>query len=542
METFDPSFIEFDNKRRGFMEKNIILEYQKIDKKFPGVQALSDINFKIMHGEIHAIVGENGAGKSTLMKITSGLYQPENGKILMSGSPVRIRNTSQAMSLGISVVPQELNLVPQMSVGENIMLGIEPRSRWGIVKRLELNKKAKETLGSLEKDFNTKQKAEDLSIADQQVVQIARAISFKCNLLILDEPTSSLSETERVSLFKLLRLLKKKGTTIIYISHHMDEVFEISDRITVLRDGKFIATKNTKDTNEDEIVRLMVGRDLKEFLYIRKERKKGDRVILEVRNLSRENMFENVSFKVHEGEILGFAGLVGAGRTEVVSSIFGNPKIEDGEIKVKNMPAKINSPSGAIKLGFGFVPEERKRNGIFDTMSVLHNLTIPFVKNFRKRLHVDEKKEKKKAEELVKQLDVRMASIEQLIKNLSGGNQQKVILSRWLGSGSEILILDEPTRGIDVNAKIEIHSLIAKLAKEGKSIILVSSEMPELLAIADRIIVMREGRIVGEVNPQDVDEEEILRLAMFGSNNNHKQGKKQSPAIVGAKAPNKGEN
>ena len=253
-------------------------------------------------------------------------------------------------------------------------------------------------------------------------------------------------------------------------------------------------------------------------------------------------MFENVSFKVHEGEILGFAGLVGAGRTEVVSSIFGNPKIEDGEIKVKNMPAKINSPSGAIKLGFGFVPEERKRNGIFDTMSVLHNLTIPFVKNFRKRLHVDEKKEKKKAEELVKQLDVRMASIEQLIKNLSGGNQQKVILSRWLGSGSEILILDEPTRGIDVNAKVEIHTLIAKLAKEGKSIILVSSELPELLAIADRIIVMREGKIVGEVNPQEVDEEEILRLAMFGSNNKHEQGKKQSPAIVGVRKSNKGEN
>ncbi|MCJ7774533.1 MAG: sugar ABC transporter ATP-binding protein, partial [Desulfobacterales bacterium] len=450
------------------MKDNIILEYENIWKEFPGVQALSNISFQVKRGEIHAIVGENGAGKSTLMKITSGLYQPEKGSVMINGSSEQIRNPNYAMGLGISMVPQEMNLIPKMTIAENIMLGIEPRSRFGFVNNKELHKKAEESLSFLKKKFNTYDSVEDLSIADQQVVQIARALAFNCCILILDEPTSSISENERIALFNSLRLLKENGTTIIYISHHMDEIFEISDRITVFRDGELIATKNTKNTNENEIVKYMIGRNLEEFLHIRDKRTEGRKVLLKVHGLSKEKVFNDISFELHKGEILGFAGLVGAGRTETVSAVFGNPKADSGEIFINRKKVEIGSPSDAIKLGIGFVPEERKKDGLFPVMSVLQNLTIPFIKLFKKLFGINEISERKTGNELVKTLDIRASSINQEMKNLSGGNQQKVILSRWLGSGAEILILDEPTRGIDINAKSEIHKLITKLAKEGR--------------------------------------------------------------------------
>ncbi len=500
------------------MAEDTILEFRRITKGFPGVKALDRINLKIRRTEIHAIVGENGAGKSTLMKIAAGLYQPDDGEVILDGQVVQLKNAEEALKLGIAMVPQELNLVPEMTVTENILLGIEPRHRFGVVDRAEAERRAREILHSLGLTIETKQKLKQLSVAEQQMIQIARALAFECNILIMDEPTAALSDREKSALFERIRRLQESGRTILYISHRMEEIFEISDRITVLRDGQLMQTLHRNETNQDEIVRLMIGRSLKEFLHVREERQRGDKPLLEVRNFSRAGLFENVSFTLYEREILGFAGLVGARRTETLSSVFGSPPPDSGEILLEGQPVTIKSPADATRLGLGYVPEERKRQGLFLIMSVLHNISMPFVKRFQGWLAINHTDELAAGAQLSQQLKVQTPSLAQQVQYLSGGNQQKVVLARWLGSGARILILDEPTRGIDVNAKAEIHALITELVNQGKSIILISSELQEIMAIATRIMVMREGHIVGELYPENVTEEEVLRLAMFGAN------------------------
>ena len=501
------------------MRSEMILEFQDISKGFPGVQALSKVSFSIQTGEIHAIVGENGAGKSTLMKIVAGLYRPDEGKIILEGQEVDIRNPQIALGLGIAMVPQELNLVPEMTVAENILLGIEPRNHFGMVDRRLLNQKAREILDSLDVQIKTRTALKNLTVAEQQLIQIARALANQCKILIMDEPTAALSEKEKISLFDRLRKLNESNTTILYISHRMEEIFEISHHITVLRDGKLTGTLLRTETNQNQIVNLMIGRELQEFLHVRGARKHIGDPLLEIRGFTKTGEFEDINFTLKKGEILGFAGLVGAGRTEVMSSIFGSHAPDAGEIFLGGEKIKIDSPIKAIQAGIGYVPEERKRQGIFPVMSVLHNLSIPFLQKLQKLLVVVTGKEAEIGNQLSSQLRVVTPSLNKQIVHLSGGNQQKVILARWIGSGAHILILDEPTRGIDINAKSEIHALIEKLAGEGKSIILISSETQELLAIADRIIVMREGKIVGELFADETSEEEVLRMAML----NHSQ-------------------
>jgi ABC-type sugar transport system ATPase subunit len=515
------------------MNHDTILEFCDVSKSFPGVHACDHISFDVKRGQVHAIVGENGAGKSTLMKITAGLYQLDDGELQIEGEPAVIRDAQQALQLGIGMVPQELNLVPEMMVAENILLGIEPRQGLGMVDRKELHRRSSEVLASLGIGIDTYQKVKMLSVANQQMVQIARAIANNCKILIMDEPTAPLSKKETDALFERIRHLSELGTTIIYISHRMEEIFEIADRITVLRDGRAMRTMDIADATYDEIVHLMIGKRLDEFLNVREQRKKGGEVVLEARGLSRDGLFEDISFKLHKGEILGFAGLVGARRTETMQSVFGYPPADEGEIYVEGELVEIRRPHDAIQAGIAYLPEERKAQGLFLVMSVLNNVTIPFIKRFQKGLSIRRRDEKEEGKRLTEQLRVQTPSLSQQIRYLSGGNQQKVIVARWLGSGSKILILDEPTRGIDVNAKSEIHGLISDMAQQGESIILVSSELQELLAITDRIMVMREGRIVGEVDPQEVTQEDVLRLAMLSNNGNQKAAAPQ----VGHSAP-----
>jgi len=500
------------------MSEDTILEFRNISKKFPGVQALDDVSVSIRRGEVHAIVGQNGAGKSTLMKIAAGLYMPDSGQILLDGRPVNIRSAGEALALGIAMIPQELNLVPEMSVAENILLGIEPRVALGVVDRAAAHRRAHQILESLNVNIEPGDRAGRLSVAEQQVVQIARALAFECNILIMDEPTAPLSDREKNALFERIRGLQERGSTILYISHRMQEIFEIADRITVLRDGRLMRTMDRSEATPNEIVGLMIGRSMREFLHERERRPVQDQVVLEVRGLSRAGLFENISFRLHRGEVLGFAGMVGARRTETLSCVFGYPPPDSGEILIDGQPVVINSPGDAIQLGIGYVPEERKALGLFLPMAVVHNISLPFLKRLQRLMVINRPAELAESQRLSQQLNVQTPSMWQRVKYLSGGNQQKVILARWLGSGARILILDEPTRGIDVNAKAEIHALIGQLAAQGESIIMISSELEELMAIADRIIVMRDGHIMGEVYPWEVTEEEVLRLAMLGGN------------------------
>jgi ABC-type sugar transport system ATPase subunit len=494
-----------------------VLAFRGISKSFPGVKALDDVNLDVKRGEVHAIVGENGAGKSTLMKIAAGIYQPDSGQISLNGEPVQITSAQRALRLGIAMVPQELNLVPEMTVAENILLGAEPRKALGVVDWQRLRQQACEILAALGVGIDVQQKVKNLTVAQQQMVQIARATGYRCTTLIMDEPTASLSQRETEALFKNIRRFREQGTTILYISHRMQEVFDIADRITVLRDGQLICSMDRADATEESIVRAMIGRALRDYLHEREHAREATEVVLEGRELTREGLFEDVSFALHRGEILGFAGLVGARRTEVFASVFGFAPLDRGEMLFEGKPVKINRPADAIRLGIGYVPEERKRLGLFLVMSVLHNISLPFLDRVRRWILLRRNEERAEAARLSEQLRVQTPSLAQQVRYLSGGNQQKVILARWLGSGAQVLILDEPTRGIDVNAKVEIHALIGQLAAEHRSIILISSELQELLGIADRVIVMREGRVVGELDPKQSTEEDVLRMAMWGT-------------------------
>jgi ABC-type sugar transport system ATPase subunit len=486
------------------------LEICSISKFFPGVVALDKVSFEINLGECHCIVGENGAGKSTLGRILAGIYQPDEGYIVIDGQRISFYSPVDAKRFGISMVHQELLFCPNLSVAENLFLGSFP-SRAGFLQRDKMEKKAKELLSELGIQLDVWQIVENLSIAQKQMVQIASAISSGARIIIMDEPTSSLSQIETERLFNLIKLLKERGVTVIYISHRLEEVFRISERITVLRDGKYIDTLKTSQTNENEIISKMVGRNVDLYCKSYLSHNVG-RELLRVENLSVGKKIRNISFSLHEGEILGLAGLVGAGRSEIAKAIFGLEANVKGEIFVEGEKVKILSPRDAISLGIGFVPEDRKLQGLVLSMTAGENLTLPIINKLQRFSFIQRYREECIIKEYFNKLSVKPPNYRMNIATFSGGNQQKVVLSKWLALNCKILIMDEPTRGIDVKAKQEIHMLMCELVREGKGILLISSELPELLNLSTRILVVRDGRICGEFLHDKADQESLLKV------------------------------
>ena len=491
-----------------------LLRMEGIYKSFPGVQALSDARFDLRYGEVHALVGENGAGKSTLMKILGGIYHKDAGKVILEGNEVEISSPGMAQHLGISIIHQELNLMPHLSVAQNIFIGREPRGKIPfVVDDKTTNEKALRLfeLLSLRLDPNTK--VADLSVAKQQMVEIAKALSFNAKILVMDEPTAALTDTEIDELFTIIRQLREKGVGIVHISHRLEELKQISDRVTVMRDGKYIDTLITKEARIDHIISLMVGRTIYESApELPEDPNQG--VVLEVRNLNRGKALRDVNFSLKKGEILGFAGLIGAGRTEVARAIFGADSHEKGEIFINGKQVNIKSPGDAVMHGIGYLSEDRKRYGLTLAMDVKENVAMASMKKFLRWLGwMDFKKTVERGAEMVKALNIKTPSLEQKVKFLSGGNQQKVVIGKWLTANTDILIFDEPTRGIDVGAKSEIYKLLNDLARQGKAIIMISSELPEILRMSHRVVVMCEGRVTGVLNAGEATQESIMKYA-----------------------------
>ena len=487
------------------------LEAEGISKFFPGVKALSNVSLRVKPGTVHALMGENGAGKSTLMKCLIGIYRPDEGQIRIKGEPVQFTDTLDALRSGISMIHQELNLVPHMTVAENIWLGREPM-KLGFVDHGKLNRLTKDLLVKLNIRLRPEQMVGDLSIASQQMVEIAKAVSWNSDIVIMDEPTSALTETEVAHLFTIIRDLREQGKAIIYISHKMDEIFTITDEVSVFRDGTWVASNETSSYTRQSLITQMVGRELTQ-LFPKFDANIGEDV-LTVRNLSRQGVFSDINFNVRRGEILGVAGLVGAGRSEVMESLFGMTEIDGGEILIDGVPTRIDSPATAIDKGLAFLTEDRKKSGLFLVLSVLENMSIVKMTNYSANAgFVSHSQMAKDCLDQIKRLNIKTPTMDQIINNLSGGNQQKVLIARWLLAQPKILILDEPTRGIDVGAKAEIYRLISELASRGVAIIMVSSELPEILGMSDRVMVMHGGRITGILNKEDADQETILSLA-----------------------------
>ncbi len=490
-----------------------LLRMVEITKTFPGVRALDRVTFQVDPGEVHGLVGENGAGKSTLMKILTGALQPDSGTIELRGRPVRIPDPGTAQRLGIAIIHQELTVLPELSVAENVFLGREPTGPLGLVDRSRLYRQTQELLERLDIPLDPRTRVGELTIAQQQMVEIAKALSLNANLLAMDEPTSALTERETEILFRLIQGLRHQGVTVIYISHRLEEIFQICDRITVLRDGQHIATRPVQELTPQEVVRLMVGRAITE-MYPPPGQTPGP-VRLEVRNLHRPPRLHGASLTLRGGEILGLAGLVGSGRTDLARAIFGVDPVEEGEIRVHGRPVILRSPADAMALGMGFVPEDRKTQGLFLQMTVRQNTVVARLQELSSRLLglIDFPRARAEAQRLVEELDIRTPSLEQAVRNLSGGNQQKVIIARWMARAPSILILDEPTRGIDVGAKAEIHALMRRLADQGVAILMISSELPEVLGVSDRVLVMREGRIVAEFHRQEATQDQVMLYA-----------------------------
>ncbi len=494
------------------MQNESALSVAGITKTYPGVVALDDINLDFFKNEIHAICGENGAGKSTLIKILTGAIKADSGEISIEGAVGKTFSPYEAMfKYGIAAIYQEFNLIPYLSIAENIFLGNELKLPNGLLDIKTMNKKAAEALKSLGIEMDPKMKVQHLTVAYQQIVEIAKAISHNVKILIMDEPSAPLTQSEVDKLFDLVKNLKKRGVTVIYISHRMAEIFELSDRVSVFRDGKLITTYITSETNKNELIKSMVGRELLETYPERKTRL-GD-VLLEVNNLSAAKNVKNVSFILRSGEIVGFGGLVGAGRTELVRAVFGADPVSGGEIKVKGKTVKIGHPMEAVRQGLGLLPEDRKQHGIISELSIKENISYSSFGRVSKMHLLVPQKMREVAEKYRKMLNIVCPGIEKKIKELSGGNQQKVVLARWLATDCDIILFDEPTRGIDVGAKQEIYELITRLAESGKGIVLISSEMPELIGMSDRIIVMHEGVVAGELQKEEANQERILHLA-----------------------------
>lgn len=496
--------------------EDIILKMEGIHKQFSGVYALKDIHFELRKGEIHALLGENGAGKSTLIKILGGIYKADAGKIFIKGKEYQIAGVTDSQEQGISVIHQELCLVPEMSVAENMYLGRE--SVYGhtcFVNTDELNKKAEKVLESLGLIIPGNTKVSELSIAQQQVVEIAKALTVNAQILVMDEPTASLTEKEVTMLFKTIEELKKKQISIIYISHRLEEIFEITDRITVIRDGTYIGTKNTSDTTKDELISMMVGRKLDE-LFIKNKSRFGD-VVLQVKNLVVKDKVKDVSFSVRQGEILGIAGLVGAGRTETVRAIFGIDAYESGEIYIDGKKVKIKNVKDAMKYGIGLVPENRKEQGLILIRSVEYNATLTILQDIMKGCFTNKSAKESIVNKYIQMLGIKTRSPMTSVKNLSGGNQQKIVIAKWLATKPKVLILDEPTRGVDVGAKVEIYRIMSMLAEQGVGIIMISSELPEIMNMSDRAIVMCEGRVTGELPKSELAQEKLMYYATGGN-------------------------
>lgn len=491
------------------MEK--ILEMKNISKAFYGVQALANVDFSVLRGETHILLGENGAGKSTLVKILSGAYHKDAGEIFFDGEPIEISTPLDAQRKGISIIYQEFNLIPGLSVAENIFLGREPVKGNKLINWRVLNEDAKAILDKLHADVSPTALVATLSVAEQQFVEIAKALSFGAKLIIMDEPSATLTPAEIDRLFAVIRDLKRAGVSIIYISHHLDEIFEIGDRVTVLRDGELVATDDIKNVTKDMIIRWMVGRDLTNT-YPPRTTTPGE-VVLEVQNLSRRGELHDISFHLRRGEILGIAGLVGSGRTELVRALYGADPIDRGEIKLHGRTLAIKTPKESIKNGIGFLPEDRKQEGLVLEQSVKNNVTLANLVKVVKNGIISGSAEKAAVDEYVRNLGIRTVNQQVLIKNISGGNQQKVVLAKWLFTDSDILIFDEPTRGIDVGAKYEIYQLMNRLTEQGKSVIMVSSELPEIIGMSDRVLVLHNGRITGEYTRDQFDQELIMKNA-----------------------------
>lgn len=497
-------------------DNEIVLEMRNISKAFPGVQALDKVNLKVRKGTVHMLVGENGAGKSTLMKILNGQYQIDEGEIYFKGEKLGHQNTEETLKLGISMIHQELSPVLDMTIAENIFLGREPTFKIkNFVNFKELYQQTQELLDKLGLKFNPRSKMSELSVAGMQLIEITKAISRGASLIIMDEPTSAITDTEVAILFKQIRELKAKGVAIIYITHKLDEVFQIADDITVIRDGKWIASDLAINYDKNKLITQMVGRTISN-IFPKEEAEIGE-TILELRNLTIKGVFENVSFKVRKGEILGLAGLVGAGRTEVARSIFGLDPLDSGDIILEGENIKVEKPVDVIEKGIAMLSEDRKAVGLILGRSVLENISLPNLKMFAPGLFIDSKKEAESANKMIDMLRIKVTSKDTIVNTLSGGNQQKVVLAKWLLGKIKVLILDEPTRGIDVGSKSEIHRLMSELAKQGLAVIMISSELPEIMGMSDRIIVMQEGKLRGELTREEASQERIMTLATGGS-------------------------
>jgi len=494
------------------MPNDVVLNMQKIRKTFPGVLALDGVSFELRKGEVHVLLGENGAGKSTLVKILSGAHQKSGGEITLFGNPVNIESPKHAQKLGIGIIYQELNLISSLTAAENIFLGRERTNALGLIDTQALLSSARNILASIGLRIDINQPIRTFGIAQRQMIEVAKALSLDARILIMDEPTSALSETEIKQLFNVIRRLKERDVSIIYISHRLQEIFDIGDRVTVLRDGKLVGTRIVSETSHSELVKMMVNRELKEQ-YPRHGTTVGEE-ILRVKNLNRKGALLDISFSLHRGEILGISGLLGSGRTELARAIFGADKIDSGEVIIRGERRKINSPRTAVKLGLGFLTEDRKSHGLVLTLSVKDNVTLSSLDLFSRLGFISKKREEREAESFIQQLRIKTPGHAQKVLNLSGGNQQKVVLAKWLSSKSDIFIFDEPTRGIDVGSKVEIYQLMNQLTAEGAAIIMISSELLEVLGMSDRILVMHQNRIAGELLTEGATQEAIMRYAV----------------------------
>jgi rhamnose transport system ATP-binding protein len=488
-----------------------VMEIKNVSKRFDMTQALDDVSLELYPGEIQALVGENGAGKSTLIKIMTGIYNPDQGQILLDGRVVDIHNSQEAQALGIAAIYQEPMIFPDLNVAENIF--ISHQDRGPVVRWRKMYRDAEKILAELDVRMDVSVPARGLTLAAQQAVEIAKAISLKVRVLIMDEPTASLSAHEVTQLFKTVRALRNQGVAILFIGHRLEEVLEIADRVTVLRDGKVISTTSIDDVKPEQVIRDMVGREIEDF-FAKSETESGD-ILLSVRNLNKEGAFTDISFTVRHGEVLGFAGLIGSRRTDVGLALFGIEPADSGEVRLEGDEVKINSPREALKHGIAYVTEDRRQLGLAMPMTITSNISLPMLSKYLTRLGLLKRKEERNtAEEFRQNLDIRTPSVSIPVEKLSGGNQQKVMLSKWLNAQPRLLILDEPTRGIDVGAKAEVHHMIDDLAAQGLGVILISSDLPEVLAMSDRVLVMREGRQMGSFKKAEATQETVMTAAM----------------------------